>query len=88
MSTTPRPPLNGNNATEIDHPREGDILLRAAQPLTLVSLSLNKHYRAAKLEMNEMVSILRLMKMLWALGQRRDLDHRWSSFSRALNSND
>lgn len=71
-SASTRPPLNGNNATEIAHSREGDILLRATQAVTLVSLSLNKHYRAARLKVNETVSILQLMKMLWAMGQRVD----------------
>ena len=75
-SVSTRPPLNSHNATEIDHSKKGDLLLRPTWPSTLVSLSLkNRILSSRSLKWMKLYPILNLMKKLWALGQRRDLDH-------------
>ena len=43
-----RPSLNSHNATEIDHSKKGDLLLRPTWPSTLVSLSLKNKILSSK----------------------------------------
>ena len=84
VSVSTKLSLNGNNATEIDHSRKGDLLLKPTWPSTLVSLSpKNKILSSKSLKWMKLYSILNLMKTLWALGQRIDLDHGWD-FIQAL----
>ena len=84
VSVSTKLSLNGNNATEIDHSRKGDLLLKPTWPSTLVSLSpKNKILSSKSLKWMKLYSILNLMKTLWDLGQRIDLDHGWD-FIQAL----
>lgn len=81
VSESTRPSLNGNNATETDHSRKGDLLLRPTCPSTVVSLSLkNRILSSRSFKWMKLYPILNLMKMLWALSQRVDLDHGWEFF--------
>lgn len=48
VSVSTRPSLNDNNATEIDHSRKGELLLRPTWPSTLVSLSLKNKILSSK----------------------------------------